>query len=79
MPAWVKFGLLAVVMTAILYVLISPLPELDGTLRSTLPAFALALCWSLFRAFVVFFFSLAALPLSSSVEDILKKTCARLC
>lgn len=80
MPGWLKVGLLAVVIGAILYVLISPLPELDGTVRSFSSFFAFVARWALLSAFVSsFFLARASLPLSSSVEDILKMNCARLC
>lgn len=81
MPIFVKYGLLAVVIVAILYVLISPLPELDaaGTIRSSLLPYAFVLYWALFLASFVFSFSLAGLPSSFSDDDILKKNCARLC
>lgn len=81
MPLWLKYGLLAVVVVAILYVLISPLPELDaaGSIKSSLLSFAFLLRWALLPAFFVISVSLAGLPLSLSVDDILKKICARLC
>ncbi len=81
MPIWLKYGLLAVVIAAVLYVLISPLPELDaaGSIKSSSLYFAFVLCWALFPAFFVISFSLAGLPLPFSVDDTLKKNCARLC
>ena len=81
MPIGLKSGLLAVVILAVLYVLISPIPELDATgpIKSGSLSFASVLGWALFSAFCVFSFSLAGLPLSFSVDDILKKVCARLC
>ena len=81
MPIWLKYGLLAVVIAAILYVLISPLPEVDaaGSIKSGPLFFAFMLRWALLPAFFVISFSLAGLPLSFSVDDILKKVCARLC
>jgi hypothetical protein len=81
MPIWLKYGLLVVVIAAILYVLISPLPELDaaGSIKSSLLLFAFVLYWALFPAFSLFSLSLAGLPLSFSVDDVLKKNCAWLC
>jgi Na+/H+ antiporter NhaC len=81
MPIWLKYGLLAVVIAAILYVLISPLPELDaaGSIKSSLLSLSFVLRWALLPAFFVMSFSLAGLPMSFSVDDILKKNCSRLC
>jgi hypothetical protein len=81
MPPWVKYGLLAVVIVAILYVLISPLPELDvtGAIKSSLFTFAFMSGGTLFPAFIVFSLSLAGLPLPFLVADILQKHCTRLC
>jgi ABC-type Fe3+-siderophore transport system permease subunit len=80
-PIWLKYGLLAVVIAAILYVLISPLPEPDavGSIKSNWLSFAIVLSWALFLAFSVFSLPLASLPLSFFVDDILKKNCSRLC
>jgi hypothetical protein len=81
MPPWVKYGLLAVVIVAILYVLISPLPELDaaGSIKSGWFPFAFVLGGTLFPAFFVVSLSLAGLSLSFLVADVLKKNCTRLC
>jgi len=81
MPTGVKRGLLVVVIAAILIVLISPLPELDAaaTVRSTLLPITFGLCWALFLAFFVLSHSLAGLSPLLQADDILKKTCARLC
>jgi len=75
-----KVGLLAVVIAAVLYVLISPLPELDGAIRSFPSFLAFVVRWALLSALLSsLLLSPASLPLSSSVEDILKMNCARLC
>ena len=76
-----RSGLLVVAIAAILYVLISPLPELDaaGTVRSTLLPIAFGAYWALLLAFFILSRSLTGLPPSFPVDDILKKTCARLC
>jgi len=77
----VKRALLVVAIAAILIVLISPLPELDAavTVRSTLLPIVFELCWVLFLAFFVLSHSLAGLRPLLQADDILKKTCARLC
>jgi hypothetical protein len=81
MPPWLKYGLLAVVIVAILYVLISPLPELDaaGSIKSGLFTLAFVLSGRLFPALFVFSLSLAGLSLPFLVADVLKKNCTRLC
>lgn len=80
MPGWLKIALVAVVSATILYVLISPLPELDaaGTIRSILPSTSFALCGPLIFVLLTHSGSLTASPLSS-FGDILKKNCTRLC
>ena len=79
MPSWLKIALVAVVSFTILYVLISPLPELDaaGSIRSAL-SFVTLTTFALFLAFAVISCSPATLPLSS-VESILTRNCVRLC
>jgi len=79
MPSWLKIALVAVVSVAILYVLISPLPELDaaGSIRSVL-LLATFTMFALFLPLVVISCSPATLPLSS-VESILNRNCVRLC
>jgi len=79
MPSWVKIALVVVVSFAILYVLISPLPELDaaGSIRSVL-SFVTFTTFALFLALAVISCSPATLPLSS-VESILTRNCVRLC
>jgi hypothetical protein len=79
MPSWVKIALVVVVSFAILYVLISPLPELDatGSVRSVL-SFVTLTTFTLFLALAVISRSPAALP-PSSVEGILTRNCVRLC
>jgi hypothetical protein len=81
-PIWLKHGLLIAVIAAILYVLISPLPELAATGPTKISL-----------AFVVFvigssLFFLASSLLSSSLkgfprplpsDDVLQKHCAMLC
>jgi hypothetical protein len=76
-----KNGLLVAVIAAILFVLISPLPELDaaGTIRSTIIPFVLVLSWALLLGSLSSTLSPPALSLSSEHGDILKKNCARLC
>jgi hypothetical protein len=75
-----KYGLLAVVVVAILYVLISPLPEMDaaGSIRLILPSFTFWLCWALSLSVLSVSFR-PAWSLSLSIDDIVKKNCARLC
>jgi hypothetical protein len=79
MPSWLKITLATVVSFAILYVLISPLPELDaaGSIRSAL-LFATFTMFASFLALVAISRSPATLPLSS-VENILNRICVRLC
>jgi len=79
MPSWLKIALVAVVSVAILYVLISPLPEPDaaGSIRSVL-SFAIFTMFALFLALVIISRFPATLPLSS-VESILNRNCVRLC
>jgi len=80
-PNWLKNGLLAAVIAAILFVLISPLPELDaaGTIRSTIVPFVLVLSWALLLGSLTFTLPAPALSLSFEHGAILKKNCARLC
>lgn len=80
MPGWLKIALVAVVSVTVLYVLISPLPELDAAdaMRSILPSASFAFCLGLILALLSYSCALAASPLSSA-DDILKKNCARLC
>ena len=79
MPSWVKIALVVVVSFAILYVLISPLPELDaaGSIRSVLSVVTFT-TFALFLALAVSSCSPDTLPLSS-VESILTRNCVRLC
>lgn len=80
MPGWLKIALVVVVSGTVLYVLISPLPELDAAdaMRSVLPSASFDFCAALIFFLLSYSCSLAASPLSSA-GDILKKNCARLC
>jgi hypothetical protein len=80
--SWTKAILLGVVIAAILYVLISPLPELDATSRLNFPLFPLMLLSILMPGFCLPIPELAwwGRIASLSERDILQaKTCVMLC
>jgi hypothetical protein len=80
MSAWLKCGISLVVIFGILYVLISPLPEVDATFsgKSALTFFILVI-----HAYLFFFALSSSLRLSgqgfASFADLLNKNCVRLC
>ena len=82
MRGWAKAILLGVVIVAILYVLISPLPELDATSRLNFPVFPLMLLSILIPGSCLPMAGLAwcGWGTSLSERDILQaKTCVMLC
>ena len=80
MSTWLKCAISLVVIFGILYVLISPLPEVDATFsgKSALTFFILVI-----HAYLFFFALSSSLRLSdpgfASFVDLLNKNCVRLC
>jgi len=80
MSTWLKCAISLVVIFGILYVLISPLPEVDATFsgKSALTFFILVI-----HAYLFFFAFSSNLRLSgpgfASFADLLNKNCVRLC
>jgi uncharacterized membrane protein len=79
--SWVQWAIIAAVMFAILYVLISPLPEMEATcLNKFLLNFLVLSGFLAGLALPVGSFLLGSfLPDYSPLEGLLNKTCARLC
>ena len=82
MGSWTRAILLGVVIVAIVYVLISPLPELDATSTLTYPVFPLILLSIVMPGFFLHIPASAWCPRFASLSegDILQaKTCVMLC
>ena len=78
---WVQRVLWLLVIFCILYVLISPLPEVDATLSGKLiPDFFVLITYALLGLLVLIRSSLRSFRLHSFVQsEVLCKSCVRLC
>jgi hypothetical protein len=77
-----KYAILALVIFAILYVLISPMPEMDATCAGRMSAaWLFVLTTALVNAFVLMFiFYLDSSPqVFLQPENVIAKNCSRLC
>lgn len=77
-----KYAILALVIFAILYVLISPMPEMDATCSGRMSAaWLFVLITALVNTFVlILFFYLDSSPQAFlQAENVITKNCSRLC